>query len=44
MNTKNKMKKKDKKKLAIRIVCLALAGIMIASLAYTVIYFIVAAL
>ncbi len=44
MNKKDKMKKKDKKKLAVRIVCLSLAGIMVASLAYTLIYFIVSAL
>lgn len=38
------MKKKEKSKLAVRILCLALAAIMVASLAYTVVYFIVSAL
>ncbi len=36
------MKKQQKKKLAVRIVCLALAAIMIGSLAYTLVYFILA--
>lgn len=38
------MKKKEKSKLVVRILCLALAAIMVASLAYTVVYFIVSAL
>ena len=38
------MKKKENSKLAVRILCLALAAIMVASLAYTVVYFIVSAL